>query len=135
MSIVNLGQVTFTDQWDPGKLVYETRTLTMQDVMGGGVASLGRDAIKAMAIIEQAINDVSDLRARLGAVQSNMLQTNANNLEVAIENIQKTESAIRDTDMASEMTEFTKNQVLQSASMSMLAQANQQSQSVLQLLG
>ncbi|MDR2392311.1 MAG: flagellin, partial [Planctomycetota bacterium] len=81
-----------------------------------------------------AIADVSEQRATIGAVQANMLQTNENNLRVAIENITKTESNIRDTDMASEMTEFTKNQVLSQAGLSMVSQANAQSQSVLSLL-
>jgi len=92
------------------------------------------DPILALGIIEKAIDDVSSLRARLGAVQANLLQTNNNNLQVALENIQKTEANIRDTDMASEMAEFTKFQILQSASVSMMAQANQSQQMVLQLL-
>ncbi|MCC8166676.1 MAG: flagellin, partial [Planctomycetes bacterium] len=57
-----------------------------------------------------------------------------NNLSVTIENVTKTESGIRDADMADEMAEFTKQQVLQNAAMSMLGQANQASQNVLQLL-
>jgi flagellin len=63
-----------------------------------------------------------------------MLQTNENNLRVAVENITKTESDIRDTDMAAEMTEFTKNQVLSNAGLAMASQANSLSQNVLQLL-
>ncbi|MDR3211454.1 MAG: flagellin, partial [Planctomycetota bacterium] len=65
---------------------------------------------------------------------ANMLQTNENNLRVAVENITKTESDIRDTDMAAEMTEFTKNQVLSNAGLAMASQANSLSQNVLQLL-
>ncbi len=106
----------------------------MKDVFGGGMASLSQAPTLAMAIIEQAIGDVSELRAQIGAVQTNMLQTNSNNLAVTMENIQKTESGIRDADMADEMTEFTKQQVLQNAAMSMMSQANQASQNVLQLL-
>jgi flagellin len=87
-----------------------------------------------MTIIEKAISDVSEQRATIGAVQANMLQTNENNLRVAIENITKTESNIRDTDMASEMTEFTRDQILANAGVSMLTQANSQAQNVLQLL-
>ncbi|MBP5232246.1 MAG: flagellin, partial [Planctomycetes bacterium] len=67
--------------------------------------------------------------------QSNMLETNANSLKVAMENIEKTESYIRDTDMATESTEFTKNQVLVQAGTSMLAQANQLTASALSLIG
>ncbi|MDR1613670.1 MAG: flagellin, partial [Planctomycetota bacterium] len=92
------------------------------------------DPALAMTIIEKAISDVSEQRATIGAVQANMLQTNENNLRVAIENITKTESNIRDTDMASEMTEFTRDQILANAGVSMLTQANSQAQNVLQLL-
>ncbi len=74
------------------------------------------------------------MRATIGAMQSNLLQTNENNLAVTIENITKTESGIRDADMASTMSEFTKQQVLQNAAMSMMSQSNQSTQSVLQLL-
>ena len=62
-----------------------------------------------MTIIDQAVNDVAMARARLGAVQSNLLQTNINSLNVAVENITATESAIRDTDMATESTEYRNN--------------------------
>ncbi len=135
MAVANLGLTTFTERFESNSAVISTRTLSMQDVLGGGIASLGTDPIKALAIIDQAIKDVSSLRARLGAFQKNMLQTNANSLQVAIENIQKTESLIRDANMAVETTEFTKNQILVSAGTAMLAQANVISQNVLQLLG
>jgi flagellin len=134
MAVANLGKVKFTDDFD-GTGAIETKMLSMQDMLGGGYASLALDPVKALEIIDQAIQDVSNLRARIGATQSNMLQTNANSLSVAIENIAKTESSIRDADMAVETTEFTKNQVLINASTSMLAQANAQSQNVLKLLG
>jgi flagellin len=127
-----LGLSTFTGFDDTKKY---TKTLSLSDLRSGGEAALSTDPTKALKIIEQAIDDVANTRAQLGAVQSNMLQTNINNLGVMIENIQKTESYIRDTDMATEVTEFTKNQVLQNAAMSMLAQANAQSQAALQLLG
>ena len=129
----NLGRVTKGGYWD-GDAVYTEKTFTMKDVMGGGTASLSQAPTLAMEIIDQAISDVSELRATIGAFQSNLLQTNSNNLSVTIENITKTESGIRDADMADEMTEFTKNQVLQNAAMSMMSQANQASQNVLQLL-
>ena len=87
-----------------------------------------------MSIIEKSISDVAETRAMIGAMQSNLLQTNSNNLSVTMENIQRTESGIRDADMADEMTEFTKFQVLQSAATSMLAQANQAAANVLELL-
>lgn len=108
--------------------------LSLQDLLGGKSVSLAENAVLALSIIDQAINDVSESRARLGAFQSNMLTTNANNLAVAVENIQKTEAGIRDTDMASEMTSFTAAQILTQTSMAMLAQANASAQSVLQLM-
>jgi len=135
MAVANLGQTSFTAQFDSSKAVIETKTLSLADVLGGGFASLGSDPVKALSIIDNAISDVSSLRARLGATQANLLQTNANSLQVAMENIAKTESMIRDADMAAETTEFTKNQILVSAGTSMLAQANVMSQNVLQLLG
>ncbi len=134
MSTAQLGRIEVTKQFDPKKAVIETRTLSIQDVMGGQIASLSNDPVTAMKIIDKAIRDVSETRATIGAVQANMLQTNENNLRVAIENITKTESDIRDTDMAAQMTEFTKYQVLSNAGVSMLGQANAQAQSVLQLL-
>jgi flagellin len=134
LSTATLGRIRITKQFDPDLAVVETKTLAVKDIMGGQVASLGNDAVSAMKIIEQAISDVSATRAQIGAVQSNMLQTNENNLRVAIENITKTESDIRDTDMSTEMTEFTKNQILSNAGVSMLTQANAMAQNVLQLL-
>ncbi len=135
MSASNLGQVTFTDRFENSKAVIATKTLSLADVLGGGDADLAKAPVKALAIIDQAIADVSNLRAQIGATQGNLLQTNANSLSVAIENIQKTESTIRDTDMAAETAEFTKDQILNSAAIAMLAQANAGTQNVLQLLG
>ncbi|NPC94315.1 flagellin Hag [Bacillus sp. WMMC1349] len=83
--------------------------------------------------IDEAINTVSKQRASLGAVQ-NRLEHTINNLGAASENLTAAESRIRDVDMAKEMSEFTKNNILSQASQAMLAQANQQPQSVLQLL-
>ncbi|MCD8138429.1 MAG: hypothetical protein LUE17_01385 [Planctomycetaceae bacterium] len=130
----NIGRVVKGGYWETGKAVWTEKMFTMKDVMGGGYACLRTDPVLAMSIIEVAINDVAEVRAQIGAMQANLLQTNSNNLSVTMENIQKTESGIRDADMADEMTEFTKNQVLQSAATSMLANANQSSQNVLQLL-
>ncbi len=134
MTMDSLGRVVKSGQWEPGSSVVSEKVFTLQDIMGGGRASLSSDSLLAMEIIEKSINDVTELRARLGAVQSNMLQTNSNNLAITIENIQKTESGVRDTDMASTMTEFTKQQVLQNAGMTMLSQANSASQNILQIL-
>lgn len=91
------------------------------------------DATTAMGTIKNAINSVSSQRGRLGALQ-NRLEHTINNLGVTTENITAAESRIRDVDMAKEMMTFTKNSVLQQSAQAMLAQANQQPQSVLQLL-
>ncbi|KIL18644.1 MULTISPECIES: flagellin Hag [Bacillus] len=83
--------------------------------------------------VDAAINQVSSQRAKLGAVQ-NRLEHTINNLGASSENLTAAESRIRDVDMAKEMSEFTKNNILSQASQAMLAQANQQPQNVLQLL-
>ncbi|MDM8534037.1 flagellin [Clostridiaceae bacterium HSG29] len=87
----------------------------------------------AITTINTAITTVSTQRAKLGAVQ-NRLEHTIKNLDTSSENLQASESRIRDVDMAKEMMEFTKNNILQQAAQSMLAQANQQPQGVLQLL-
>ena len=92
-----------------------------------GSASSAIDTIKA------AINTVSTQRASLGALQ-NRLEHTINNLDVAVENLSAANSRIRDTDMAKEMMNYTKMNVLVQSAQAMLAQANQQPQSVLQLL-
>jgi flagellin len=87
----------------------------------------------SITTINTAITAVSDERAKLGAVQNRLEHTIAN-LDTSAENLQASESRIRDVDMAKEMMEFTKNNILQQAAQSMLAQANQAPQGVLQLL-
>ena len=88
----------------------------------------------AIKVISAAINVVSTYRAKLGAAQ-NRLEHTINNLKVTSENITAAESRIRDTDMADEITAFTKNNILLQASQSMLAQSNSVPQSILSLLG
>ncbi|MCM3137637.1 flagellin Hag [Bacillus safensis] len=96
-----------------------------------GEEAAGFDA--QLGIIETAIKQVSAQRSKLGAVQ-NRLEHTINNLSASAENLTAAESRIRDVDMAKEMSEFTKNNILSQASQAMLAQANQQPQNVLQLL-
>jgi flagellin len=91
------------------------------------------EANDAIKVIDAATNQVSGTRADLGALQ-NRLEHTLNNLGVTKENLQAAESSIRDVDMAKEMMEFTKNNILVQASQAMLAQANQLPQGVLQLL-
>ena len=90
-------------------------------------------ASKAISVIDNAINTVSNERAKMGAIQ-NRLEHTINNLNTSAENLTSAESRIRDVDMAKEMMEMTKNNILQQAAQSMLAQANQNPQNVLQLL-
>ena len=87
----------------------------------------------AIASYDAAIAAVSTARGGLGAVQ-NRFESMINNLQVTTENLVASESRIRDTDMAAEMTNFTKNQILSQAGTAMLAQANQVPQSILSLL-
>lgn len=90
-------------------------------------------AATAIETVNNALTKVSHQRSSLGAIQ-NRLEHTINNLDTASENLQASESRIRDVDMAKEMTEYTKNNILTQAAQAMLAQANQQPQSVLQLL-
>nr|HPZ52630.1 flagellin [Clostridia bacterium] len=95
--------------------------------------SSNTDADSAIDTIDKAINKVSEERAKLGAYQ-NRLEHTINNLNTSAENLTAAESRIRDVDMANEMMEYTKNNILAQAATAMLAQANQAPQSVLQLL-
>jgi len=90
-------------------------------------------ASQAIASVDNALNQISTIRAKLGAIQNRLEHTIAN-LGVASENLSTSESRIRDTDMAMEMVNFTKSQILQQAGTAMLAQANMAPQTVLQLL-
>lgn len=106
-------------------------TLRDTGIMTQDAASAALDLVKNGA--NSAINTVSSVRADLGAMQ-NRLEHTINNLDVATENMESANSRIRDTDMAKEMMEYTKQNVLTQAAQAMLAQANQQPQSILQLL-
>ncbi|MDH5161282.1 flagellin N-terminal helical domain-containing protein [Heyndrickxia oleronia] len=119
----------------------ETITLSLVDATATtlGVKGLtqldGKNSTASanLKTIQDAINTVSESRSNLGAVQ-NRLEHTINNLGTTGENLQAAESRIRDVDMAQEMMNFTKNNILTQAAQSMLAQANQQPQGVLQLL-
>ncbi|MGQ9796907.1 flagellin N-terminal helical domain-containing protein [Desulfosoma sp.] len=90
-------------------------------------------AQKAMTSIDTALKSINTYMAKVGAYQ-NRLQHTMDNLNIMIENYSASESAIRDADMAFEVTQFTKNQILQQSGMAMLAQANAAPQQILQLL-
>ena len=91
------------------------------------------NATTAIDTINTAIDKVSTYRAQLGAAQNRMEHT-VNNLKVTSENVTAAESRIRDTDMADEMTSYTKNNILMQAAQSMLAQSNSMPQGVLNML-
>ncbi|HBW13083.1 MAG TPA: flagellin [Proteiniclasticum sp.] len=114
--------------------------LESDEITAGETKALGINvttqpsADSAITTIDNAITSVSAERSKLGAVQ-NRLDHTINNLTATSENLSAAESRIRDVDMAKEMMEFTKNNILNQASTAMLAQANQMPQGVLQLLG
>jgi len=87
-----------------------------------------------LLLVDEAVTRVANIRSELGSFQANTLQSNLNNLTVASENMTAAESVLRDTDFAAEMAEFTKNQILVQAGMTVLANAAQMPQSVLTLL-
>ena len=102
-----------------------------------GISVDGKDnsnALNSIETIKAAIQQVSEQRSALGAVQ-NRLEHTINNLDNVVENTTSAESQIRDTDMASEMVKYSNNNILAQAGQAMLAQANQSNQGVLSLLG
>ncbi|MCT4613196.1 MAG: flagellin [Clostridia bacterium] len=115
-----------------GKVVISDDQLTATVTSGVDItdATTANDAIET---ITEAVNSVSAERAKMGATQ-NRLEHTINNLGASAENMTAAESRIRDVDMAKEMMSFTKNNILTQAAQSMLAQANQAPQGVLQLL-
>ena len=117
------------------------RTISL-DIQEMSVAGLSLDGKSATSVsnanalntaVKTAIKTLSEQRATLGAVQ-NRLEHTINNLDNVVENTQSAESAIRDTDMATEMVKYSNNQILAQAGQAMLAQANQSNQGVLSLL-
>ena len=149
----NQGTVTVTDNslvFQIGANQHQTAKIAIQDVsskkLGAGVVgnqftdlskidvTSANKAQDSLAIIDKAISNVTNLRGALGAFQSNTLESTANNLRVTLENTTNAESVIRDTDFASEIAAFTKNQVLVQAGGSVLGNANQIPQQILQLL-
>jgi flagellin len=96
--------------------------------------AVGHEVDQLLDRLDDTLNAVTAQRSELGAVQ-NRLEYTIENLDIASENLSAAESRIRDTDMAKEMMKFTQSNVLQQAAISMLAQANQGPQSILQLLG
>jgi flagellin len=118
-----------------GKTVSNGHLYTLSDLGTGNAAAVNSgDTALAQTIVNQSIKDVSDLRGRLGAFQSNVLGSTINSLNVALENVSSSESAITDTDFATETANLTRNQILVQAAGSVLKTANSSPQSVLSLL-
>lgn len=110
----------------------------LQSVVGSSLKAdlktgTATNAQSAIGVVQNSIEKLSKLRSKLGAVQNRLEHTVAN-LDNISENTQSAESRIRDTDMAEEMVQYSKNNILQQAGQSMLAQANQANQGVLSLL-
>src|SRR3954468_24919318 len=122
------GTISFQVGANDGDVIAVTTT-----ALSSQVGTIDIDGTNAISAIDAAISNVSTMRGQFGAVQ-NRLEHTLNNLATYQENLMASESRIRDVDMASEMVEFSKNQILQQAGTSMLAQANQAPQSVLSLL-
>ncbi len=144
-----IGQVTVgSSQFQIGANAGQTTSLSLGNFaasqLGGGVVSgknlsnlditTASGATDALKVIDAAIESVSKSRGQIGSFQRNVLESNIRSLGVARENLAATESTIRDTDVAAEMTNYTKLQILQQAGMSVLSQANSAPQSVLNLL-
>ncbi len=135
---VNLIDNSMVFQIGSNELQNMDAAIGRMDTVGLGLKNIQvtdvQSASKAITKLDEAITRISAQRSTLGAV-SNRLEKTIDNLGIAAENIAASESRIRDVDMAAEMMEFTKLNILQQASTAMLAQANQKPQLVLQLLG
>ena len=118
-----------TNAMTVGQQVMTADALNVKDIK----VETTTDAFKAMKSVDAAIEVVSSYRATLGAAQ-NRLEHTVNNLKVTSENITSAESRIRDTDMADEITAYTKNNILLQAAQSMLSQSNAMPQGVLSML-
>ncbi len=129
-----------------GAYAGQTREISMQSTaanqLGAGAVSgktladvdVRDNPTSALLILDQAIKDITTIRANLGATQKNVFESSITSLTIAQENIAASESTIRDTDMASEVVNLTRFQILQQAGTSMLAQANMTPQTLLKLL-
>lgn len=114
------------------------RDLGTLTVTGKSIATIDvtseAGSTEAMKIIDEAIKQLATIRGKLGSFQQNFLESNIRSLGITEENLVASESAIRDADMAKEMTEYTKLQILKQSGISVLAQASQSPRSVLNLL-
>lgn len=143
-SINNPGQVAAiragAAQFQVGANAGQTANLSLNNSSSSALGLVNLDittaagATSALTLLENAIEGVASRRGEIGSFMRNILESNVRTLGIARENITASESSIRDTDVAEEMTQFTKMQIMQQAGMSVLAQANQAPQGVLSLL-
>ncbi len=144
VGVVNVGAVRFQIGANEGQgvqfsmpTVYADR-LGTEAVPGKTLADIDvtsqQGAEEAMKLIDNAITQLAQMRGELGSFQKNFLESTVRSLGVAHENMTASESAIRDANMAEEITEYTRLQILQQSGMSVLAQANQAPQNILSLL-
>ncbi len=127
ISSVNTGSI--------GTTVYKGTVYSLADLATGKAAAVNKgDTTLAQNIVNKAIEDVSNLRGRLGAFQSNTLNSTINSLNVALENVSSSESAITDTNFATETANLTRSQILVQSATSVLKTANSAPQAVLSLL-
>lgn len=141
---IEVGSSTFQIGANAGQTVSLSLPNIMASQLGDGVVSglnlslidvtTQQGAEDALKVIDAAIEEISKLRGEIGSFQRNVLESNVRSLGVAHENIVATESAIRDLDVAAEVTNYTKLQILQQAGLSVLAQANALPSAVLALL-
>jgi flagellin len=130
--------VTVTDSSGSGLNIIGSDTL-ISDINGSGKYTIGSGALtspifeKCITVYNNAVNEVAHMRSKLGAYQ-NRLEHTIKNTDNTVENLTSSMSRIEDVDMASEMSEYTKLNILQQAGTAMLAQANELPQTVLQLL-
>jgi flagellin len=133
IQLLNTNQtISFQVGAEDGEII-SVSTISLGSAANGSVFQLNAGNATDISEIDSAIDQISAQRAQFGAVQ-NRLDHTLSNLAIYQENLQSSESRIRDVDMAAEMVEFTKLQILQQSGTAMVAQANQLPQSVLQLL-
>jgi flagellin len=127
-----------SSQLGQGAANYVDANGNTQTVLTGNVANINVTTFKgaqdAIAVIDQAISQVSTARANLGAFQTNVLQSNVTSLGVATSNLQSSEATVADADVAQTVVNYTKDQILTAASTSALSYSNQQPQEILKLL-
>ena len=144
VGVVTTGEVQFQIGAFAGQSVtfsmpdVRTRSLGAGAVAGYTLADVDltntAGATRAISIIDDAITQLATTRGNLGSFQKNVLESNSRSIQIANENVTAAESTIRDADLASEMTQYTKFQILQQSGTAVLAQANQLPQQVLKLL-